>query len=51
VDYLLGLDEKGPTGKFFWLGYEIPLFPILEGIDWMGGKADERFKRVTGVTA
>jgi NAD(P)-dependent dehydrogenase (short-subunit alcohol dehydrogenase family) len=45
VDYLLGLDDKGPTGKFFWLGYEIPLFPNLEGIDWMGGKADARFKR------
>jgi 3-oxoacyl-[acyl-carrier protein] reductase len=45
VDYLLGLDDKGPTGKFFWLGHEIPLFPNLEGVDWMGGKADARFKR------
>jgi len=49
VNYLLGLDEQGPTGRFFWLGYEIPLFPDLEGIDWMGGKADERFKRVLEV--
>ena len=46
VDYLLGLGEQGPTGRFFWLGYEIPLFPNLEGIDWMGGKADARFKSV-----
>jgi 3-oxoacyl-[acyl-carrier protein] reductase len=46
VDYLLDLDEEGPTGRFFWLGYEIPLFPKLEGVDWMGGKADARFKRV-----
>ncbi|WP_348260850.1 SDR family NAD(P)-dependent oxidoreductase [Telmatobacter sp. DSM 110680] len=46
VDYLLGLGEHGPTGRFFWLGYEIPLFPNLEGIDWMGGKADSRFKNV-----
>jgi NAD(P)-dependent dehydrogenase (short-subunit alcohol dehydrogenase family) len=46
VDYLLGLDENGPTGRFFWLGYEIPLFPNLEGIDWLAGKADARFKRV-----
>ena len=46
VDYLLGLDENGPTGRFFWLGYEIPLFPDLEGIDWLAGKADARFKRV-----
>jgi NAD(P)-dependent dehydrogenase (short-subunit alcohol dehydrogenase family) len=46
VDYLLNLEEGGPTGRFFWLGYEIPLFPNLEGIDWMGGKADARFARV-----
>lgn len=27
VDYLLGLDEDGPTGQFFWLGTNVPLFP------------------------
>ena len=48
VDYLLGVDENGPTGRFFWLGYEIPLFPNLEGIDWLAGKADSRFKQVIG---
>jgi NAD(P)-dependent dehydrogenase (short-subunit alcohol dehydrogenase family) len=48
VDYLLGLDESGPTGRFFWLGYEIPLFPNLEGIDWLAGNADSRFKQVIG---
>jgi len=46
VDYLLNLDEHGATGRFFWLGREIPLFPNLEGVDWMGGKADSRFTRV-----
>jgi NAD(P)-dependent dehydrogenase (short-subunit alcohol dehydrogenase family) len=46
VDYLLNLEEGGPTGRFFWLGYEIPLFPNLEGIDWMAGKADAKFTRV-----
>jgi NAD(P)-dependent dehydrogenase (short-subunit alcohol dehydrogenase family) len=46
VDYLLDLDENGPTGRFFWLGHEIPLFPNLEGVDWMGGKADSKFRRV-----
>lgn len=46
VDYLLNVDENGPTGRFFWLGYEIPLFPDLEGIQWLEGKADERFRRV-----
>ena len=46
VDYLLGLEANGPTGRFFWLGHEIPMFPDLSGIDWLGGKADARFKRV-----
>jgi 3-oxoacyl-[acyl-carrier protein] reductase len=46
VDYLLGLGENGPTGRFFWLGYEIPLFPVLEGVHWLEGLADERFKKV-----
>jgi 3-oxoacyl-[acyl-carrier protein] reductase len=51
VDYLLGLDEHGPTGRFFWLGYEIPMFPDLTGINWLEGKADARFVRVTGEMA
>ena len=46
AEYLLDLDEKGPTGRFFWLGYEIPLFPNLDGIQWLEGKADERYRRV-----
>jgi 3-oxoacyl-[acyl-carrier protein] reductase len=46
VDYLLSIDEKGPTGRFFWLGYEIPLFPNLEGIEWLEGRADNRYRRV-----
>ena len=46
ADYLLDLPEDGPTGRFFWLGHEIPLFPDLEGIQWLEGKAPERFRRV-----
>jgi len=46
ADYLLELGEDGPTGRFFWLGYEIPLFPDLEGIQWLEGKADKRFRKV-----
>ncbi len=45
ADYLLSLDADGPTGRFFWLGYEIPLFPNLEGIEWLEGQADERHRR------
>lgn len=48
VDYLLNMDEHGPTGGFFWLGHQIPLFPDLTGVDWLHGKADERFRRVVG---
>jgi NAD(P)-dependent dehydrogenase (short-subunit alcohol dehydrogenase family) len=46
VDYLLGLDAQGPTGRFFWLGHEIPLFPDLQGIEWLAGKASDKFRRV-----
>lgn len=46
ADYLLSLDEKGPSGRFFWLGYEIPLFPDLSGIEWLEGRADQRYERV-----
>lgn len=46
ADYLLDLDEDGPTGRFFWLGYEIPLFPDLSGVEWLEGEADDQYKQV-----
>lgn len=46
VDYLLSLGADGPTGRFFWLGYEIPLFPDLEGVEWLEGKANDKFEYV-----
>ncbi|MFH1144932.1 MAG: SDR family oxidoreductase [Candidatus Eisenbacteria bacterium] len=46
VDYLLDLPANGPTGRFFWLGYEIPLFPDLAGVHWLEGKADAGIRRV-----
>jgi len=46
VDYLLHPDPATPTGRFFWLGYEIPLFPGLEGIRWLDGVASDRFRRI-----
>lgn len=46
VDYLLTPEEGGPTGGFFWLGRQIPLFPDLDGIRWLEGEAPERFRRV-----
>ena len=48
ADYLLSLDENGPSGRFFWLGYEVPLFPDLVGVDWLKGKANEKLRKVLG---
>ena len=44
--YLVNLDEKGATGKFFWLGHEVPLFPDLEGVKWLEGDAGGKLKKV-----
>ncbi len=46
VNYLLNLDADGVTGKFFWLGYEVPLFPELDGVNWLEGNANGKLKRV-----
>ena len=46
VDYLLDTDPDRPTGRFFWLGHELPLFPDLDGVRWLEGTAPERFPRV-----
>ncbi|WP_418301571.1 SDR family oxidoreductase [Lysinibacillus fusiformis] len=37
VEYLLNLNIDGPTGKFFWLGHEIPLSPDLSWVNWGEG--------------
>jgi NAD(P)-dependent dehydrogenase (short-subunit alcohol dehydrogenase family) len=46
VDYLLSLDEDGPSGKFFWLGNRVPLFPELGDVDWESGQPSEEMERV-----
>lgn len=46
VDYLLELDADGPTGRFFWLGYEVPLFPELGDVQWMEGIGSDAMTRV-----
>lgn len=46
LDYLLSIDRHGPTGRFFWLGYEIPLKPDLAGVDWLNGKASVAYRKV-----
>lgn len=49
LDYLLGLGADGPTGRFFWLGREVPLNPDLSGIDWLQGKASSRYPVIPGI--
>jgi 3-oxoacyl-[acyl-carrier protein] reductase len=46
VDYLLELDEDGPTGQLFWLGYRVPLFPELGDVRWMEGVGSDAMERV-----
>ena len=46
TNYLLNLDESGSTGRFFWLKYEVPLFPDLEGVKWIEGKGNDKLKEI-----
>lgn len=46
VDYLLGLESDGPTGRFFWLGYEVPLVPDLGDVQWLEGIGSDAMTRV-----
>lgn len=43
LDFLVDLQKDGPTGRFFWLGRELPLFPDLAGVAWLQGTASDRF--------
>ena len=40
VAWLLNLDETGPTGRFFWLGKEIAMFPGFTHYDPDRGEID-----------
>jgi short-subunit dehydrogenase len=46
VDHLLSLPKEGATGRFFWLGRELPLSPDFEGVEWLSGTASNKFPRV-----
>ncbi len=46
LDYLMNLPESGDTGGFYWLGYKVPLFPDLEGVQWLEGIGNEKLKRI-----
>lgn len=46
LDHLLDLPADGASGRFFWLGHEIPLTPNLDGIDWLAGTAPDSVARL-----
>jgi short-subunit dehydrogenase len=46
VEYLLRDDSNAASGKFYWLGYEVPLFPDLEGVQWLKGIGNEKLIKV-----
>jgi len=46
VKYLLNLPTDGASGKFFWLGYEVPLFPDLEGVQWLEGIGNNKLRKI-----
>jgi NAD(P)-dependent dehydrogenase (short-subunit alcohol dehydrogenase family) len=45
-EYLLTLDADGPTGRLFWLGYEIPLFPDHGDMEWEAGMGSDELTQV-----
>lgn len=46
ADYLLSLPRDGATGRFFWLGRELPFSPDFDGVQWLAGTASDRFPLV-----
>jgi short-subunit dehydrogenase len=46
VEYLINADATADTGRFYWLGYEVPLFPDLDGVQWLRGIGNEKLKRI-----
>lgn len=46
VEYLLTLPQEAETGKFYWLGYEVPLFPDLEGVQWLEGIGNDKLRKL-----
>ena len=40
VCHLLNINNNCPTGKFFWIDRELPIFPDHNGVNWLKAKAD-----------
>ncbi|WP_199770714.1 SDR family oxidoreductase [Helicobacter marmotae] len=46
TDYLLEIDSNDQGGGFYWIKYKVPLFPDLEGVQWLLGKGNEKLERI-----
>ncbi|RSH02477.1 SDR family NAD(P)-dependent oxidoreductase, partial [Acinetobacter baumannii] len=46
IKYLLDGNGKNQHQFFYWLGYKVPLFPDLDGINWLEGIGNEKIEKV-----
>lgn len=46
IRYLLEGKGRSQHEFFFWLGYKVPLFPNLEGVDWLNGKGNNKLEKI-----
>lgn len=46
VDYLLNIDESCVGGGFYWIKWKVPLFPDLEGVEWLKGIGNHKLERI-----
>lgn len=46
VDYLLNIDKSSVGGGFYWIKWRVPLFPDLEGVQWLQGIGNHKLERI-----
>lgn len=46
VDYLLNVGKSAIGGGFYWIQWKVPLFPDLEGVDWLNGVGNHKLERI-----
>lgn len=46
VDYLLNVGKSSEAGGFYWIKWRVPLFPDLEGVQWLQGIGNHKLERI-----
>lgn len=46
VDYLLDIGAQDRGGGFYWIKWRVPLFPDLEGVEWLEGRGNHKLERI-----